>query len=158
MSRFWIRLGATFFFAGHFPVAPATFASLVTLAIWWALPPIPSWGLALVIAAVSVLGVWLAGRAEAIYGHDGKPIVIDEVAGVLLTVLGLGHGWPLAVAGFFLFRVLDVVKPPPAYQLQSLRGGWGVMADDWMAGLYGNLCLRLLVLLWPALRAPFAGL
>lgn len=157
MNAFWIRLGATFFFTGHFPVAPATFASLVTLALWWALPPVPAWALAVVILVVSALGVWLAGRAESIYGHDGKPIVIDEVAGVLLTVLGLGHGLALAAAGFLVFRLLDVVKPPPAYQLQSLRGGWGVMADDLMAGLYGNLCLRLLLLVWPALRGSSAG-
>jgi phosphatidylglycerophosphatase A len=153
MERFWIRCGATFFFTGHFPVAPATFASLVTLAIWWWLPLAPAWLLLLVIVAVTAAGVPLAGKAEQVYGHDGKPIVIDEVAGVLLTVIGLGHGLRVAVAGFLVFRVLDVLKPPPAYQLQSLRGGWGVMADDLMAGLYGNLLLRVIALFWPSLRA-----
>lgn len=150
MSRFWIRLGATFFFTGHFPVAPATFASLVTLLLWWFLPPLPVAGLLAVIVAVTVAGVPLASRAEKIYGHDGKPIVIDEVAGVLLTVVGLGHSLPLFIAGFLLFRVLDVAKPPPAYQLQSLPRGWGIMADDIMAGLYGNLLLRVAAHFWPA--------
>jgi phosphatidylglycerophosphatase A len=151
MSRFWIRLGATFFFTGHFPVAPATFASLVTLLLWWFLPPLPTIGLLAVIVAVAAVGVPLASRAEEFYGHDGKPIVIDEVAGVLLTVVGLGHSLPLFIAGFLLFRVLDVVKPPPAYQLQSLPRGWGIVADDLMAGLYGNLLLRVAAHFWPAL-------
>jgi len=77
--------------------------------------------------------------------------VIDEVAGALLTIAGLGHSLPLAVAGFLVFRVLDVVKPPPAYQLQALRGGWGIMADDIMAAIYGNLLLRAAALFWPGL-------
>jgi phosphatidylglycerophosphatase A len=160
MRRFLVRLGATFLFTGHFPVAPATFASFVTLAIWWWLQshqPIPPLVMLAVIAAVTAIGIPLASRAEPIYGHDGKPIVIDEVAGALLTVAWMGSGvdpLKLAVAGFLVFRVLDVVKPPPAYQLQSLPRGWGVMMDDIMAAIYGNLFLRLLMLLWPTLLAP----
>jgi phosphatidylglycerophosphatase A len=154
MKRLFVRLGATFFFTGHFPVAPATFASFVTLAVWWLLPPAPWWLLLAVIAAVTAIGVPLASRAEAIYGHDGKPIVIDEVAGALLTVAWMGGGvdrLKLAVAGFLIFRVLDVVKPPPAYQLQSLPRGWGVMADDIMAAVYGNLILQVATRVWPGL-------
>jgi phosphatidylglycerophosphatase A len=156
MRRFLVRLGATFFFTGHFPVAPATFASFVTLAIWWLLPPISPLLMLLIIAAVTAIGIPLASAAESIYGHDGKPIVIDEVAGVLLTIAWLGPGidpLKLAVAGFLVFRVLDVVKPPPAYQLQSLPRGWGVMMDDIMAAIYGNVLLRLVTMLWPALLA-----
>jgi phosphatidylglycerophosphatase A len=152
MDRFWIRLGATFFFTGSFPVAPATFASFVTLALWWLLPPAtPALSVGLILG-LGLYGVWVAGRAEAIYGHDGKPIVIDEVVGCLLTVAFLDHTIGTAVLGFLLFRVLDVVKPPPAYQLQSLPGGSGVMLDDVMAGIYGNLLLRGLFWIWPGLR------
>ncbi len=156
MRRFLVRLGATFFFTGHFPVAPATFASFVTLAIWWLLPPLSPLLTLAIIAAVTAIGIPLASRAEPIYGHDGKPIVIDEVAGVLLTVAWMGPSadrLTLAIAGFLVFRVLDVVKPPPAYQLQSLPRGWGVMMDDIMAAIYGNLLLRLVMLLWPTLLA-----
>lgn len=150
MSKFWIRAGATFFFTGHFPVAPATFTSLVTLGIWVLLPPIPPLVLIGLLILLMVFGTWVAGRAESYYGHDGKPITIDEVVGALLTVAFLGHSLKLALVGFLLFRVLDIVKPPPAYQLQSLRAGYGVMADDVMAGIYGNLLLRGSLLLWPA--------
>lgn len=149
MRKFWIGLGAGFLFTGHFPVAPATFASFVTLAVYWLLPPIPPLLMAGLLLVLAVFGTWIAGLAESVYGHDGKPIVIDEVLGALLTVAFLGHGLPLVIAGFVLFRILDVVKPPPAYQLQSLPRGWGVMADDVMAGIYGNLLLRLGGLLWP---------
>ena len=153
-DRFLIRLGATFFFTGHFPVAPATFASFVTLAIWWWMPPIPAAAMIEIMVLLAIYGTFVAGKAERYYGHDGKPIVIDEVLGALITVAFLGqaiegHKLKLAIIGFFLFRVLDVVKPPPAYQLQSLRGGFGVMADDVMAGIYGNILLRLGHLIWP---------
>ena len=153
-ERFMIRLGATFFFTGHFPIAPATFASFVTLLLWWRLPPISAPAMLWTLLILALYGTYVAGRAEAIYGHDGKPIVIDEVVGALLTVAFLGpaveeHRLKLAIAGFLLFRVLDVVKPPPAYQLQSLPGGFGVMADDVMAAVYGNCLLRLVHLLRP---------
>jgi phosphatidylglycerophosphatase A len=157
MSTFWVRLGATFFFTGHFPIAPATFASFVTLGIWWLLPPLSPPVTILLILVLAALGIWLATRAEGIYGHDGKPIVIDEVVGALITVAFLGHGLRLAATGFLLFRVLDVVKPPPAYQLPSLRGGWGVVMDDVMAGLYGNLLLRLCGAVAPGLFHTLTG-
>lgn len=149
MERFLTRCGATFFFTGYFPVAPATFASLVTLALWWVLPPISNAAMIAILVFLAFGGTLVAGRAEVIYGHDAKPIVIDEVLGALLTVAFLGHTLALAVIGFFLFRILDVVKPPPAYQLQSLSGGFGVMADDVMVGVYGNLLLRIAHLVWP---------
>lgn len=153
-ERFMIRLGATFFFTGHFPIAPATFRLLRDPASLVAATPISAPAMLWTLLILALYGTYVAGRAEAIYGHDGKPIVIDEVVGALLTVAFLGpaveeHRLKLAIAGFLLFRVLDVVKPPPAYQLQSLPGGFGVMADDVMAAVYGNCLLRLVHLLRP---------
>lgn len=142
---------AMFLHTGRFPIAPATFASFVTLLIWWLLPHWHPLVMTAVLVLLLPLGVWSASRAEKTLGHDAKPIVIDEVLGALLTVAFLGHSLTLAIVGFFLFRVLDVVKPPPAYQLQSLPGGMGVMADDIMAGIYGNLILRVAAAIWPGL-------
>ena len=150
-AEFLVRFGATFGFTGYFPIAPATFASFVTLVIFWFVPPLPLVGWIVLLSVLTVIGTWLANQAEALYGHDASPIVIDEVVGVLLTIMLVGHTFWIYVVGFLLFRVLDVVKPPPAYQLQSLRGGFGVMADDIMAGIYGNLLLRLAVHFIPAL-------
>lgn len=149
MSSWWIRLGATFFFTGYFPVAPATFTSLITILLWWRLPALSPIPFIALLVALTVIGTWLADRAERELGHDAHPIVIDEVVGMLLTVMFLPQTWQVALAGFLLFRVLDVTKPPPAYQLQALRGGLGIMADDVMAGIYGQLLLRLAVSLRP---------
>ena len=79
MKKFWVRLGATFFFTGLFPVAPATFASFVAVAIWLALPSLFAAVTIGVIAILVVIGVWLTGEAEHSLGHDGKPIVLNEV-------------------------------------------------------------------------------
>lgn len=153
MSGFFDRMVSTFFFTGHFPVAPATFTSLITIVIWYFLPPLPVAATIGLLCLLAVVGTWAANRSEQHYGHDAKPIVIDEVLGMWLTVAFLGHGFWLGVIGFVLFRILDVVKPPPAYQLQSLRGGYGIMADDVMAGIYGNVLLGIALRLWPALRS-----
>ncbi len=156
MNRFLIKLGATFLYTGYAPIAPATAGSAAALLIWWAIStwsgPVPAWAYVIVLGVLAVGGTWLSQRAESIYGHDGRPIVIDEVLGAWITVAFV-PGDPLRVAliGFFLFRILDVVKPPPAYQFQSLRGGYGVMADDVMAGIYGNLLLQIAARAWPAL-------
>jgi phosphatidylglycerophosphatase A len=69
-------------------------------------------------------------------------VVIDEAAGLLFTVALLPHGAVTAIAGFLLFRVLDILKPPPVRQLERLPGAWGIMADDVAVGILGNLLLR----------------
>jgi phosphatidylglycerophosphatase A len=77
------------------------------------------------------------------------PVVIDEVLGMLLTLAFIPVGLSGALAGFVLFRIFDVIKPFPADRLERLHGGLGIMADDAMAGIYANLCLRLLIWLVP---------
>jgi len=143
-------LVATLGGVGFFPVAPATLASAVA-AVLIALIPTPPLAVRLgVFAVVTVLGTWAATRTEARYGEDARCIVIDEVAGMLAATLCVPWD-PLHAAGaFVLFRVLDVLKPPPAYQVESLRGGVGVMADDIVAGFYALLLLLLAGLLLPS--------
>ncbi|MBM3288262.1 MAG: phosphatidylglycerophosphatase A [Candidatus Eisenbacteria bacterium] len=151
------RSVATFGFVGQIPGAPGTYASAIVLAAWLLIPPIPIW-IALVIWGLIVLaGVWAAGLMESRLGHDDGRVVIDEVAGALLTVAGFAATPWIAIAGFVLFRALDILKPPPIYQLQALPGGIGVMADDIAAGLAGNILLRLLTALIPAIASAFPG-
>jgi phosphatidylglycerophosphatase A len=143
---------ATGFGVGYIPFAPASWASLGTaLCLLPFLPRFDPWILAAVILALIPLGVWAAGEAERSLGRDAGPIVIDEVAGMLLAVwwvpLGSQPVVMLALA-FVLFRCLDVWKPFPIRSSQRLPGGWGVMVDDILAGAATNLLLRIAAALW----------
>ena len=136
---------------GLVPVAPGTAASAGTAVVLWIAAPSVPWLLALVLAA-TVAGTWAAGRAERVLGaKDLGAIVIDEVAGMALTVLVAGTAPAALVVGFLLFRLFDVAKPFPAGASQRLPGGVGVMTDDLIAGLYGLAVLALLraVAGWP---------
>lgn len=144
MARFLLYAFGTFLGTGYAPVAPATVASLAVALLWWlAGPPAPALQ-ALLLVLVSALGVPAAARLEARHGHDPKLVVCDEVAGMLVTYLGVATGGVAGcLAGFFWFRVFDIAKPFPARRLERLPGGWGIMADDLMAGLYAQAALRL---------------
>ena len=143
---------ATVGYCGYFPVAPGTVGSaaglIVYLFVWWAHSrPIE----AALIALVFLAGAWAGTYAERYFGGiDPGPVVIDEVLGMLITLAFIPVGWSGALAGFFLFRVFDVMKPYPADRLERLHGGLGVMADDAMAAVYANISLRLLIWLLPS--------
>jgi phosphatidylglycerophosphatase A len=138
--------------AGYFPIAPGTVGSAIGVGLYLLTCHLaPGWQVAL-LAAVIVIGIWASGHAEAHFGRqDPGYVVIDEVAGQLLTLLLTGVGLLGALVGFFVFRALDIIKPWPARQLESLHGGVGVMADDLMAALYGLLLMRLALLVWPSM-------
>lgn len=139
------------FGCGLAPVAPGTFGSLPALALAFACSRTGSpWSLAVALAIVSVLGTWAADRAAVLLGaKDPGRVVIDEVAGQTATLLFLPITVPVLAAGFLLFRVLDIWKPFPARRLESLPGGSGIMADDLMVGIYGNLLLQAAVAVFP---------
>jgi len=142
---------ATCGYVGYVPVAPGTFGSAVGLAAYAGLQAIGSPALEIaVIVLLFAVGVWSATIAEQQLGVDPGPVVMDEVVGMLIT-LALIPTTPLgAFVGFLVFRVLDVVKPPPAARFEHLHGGLGVMSDDVMAGIYGNVLMRLLIAVAPA--------
>jgi phosphatidylglycerophosphatase A len=104
--------------------------------------PVSRLPLALFVVLVTIVGTWAADRAEPLLGEkDPGAIVIDEVAGMALSVLVFPLTPAVLIAGFLLFRVFDVVKPAPARQSQNLPGGVGVMIDDLIAGAYTILVL-----------------
>ena len=126
--------------SGYAPMASGTVGSLVGLAIWWAIAGLSPLGYVGATAAISVLGIWAAGRASEIFQrHDDGRITIDEVAGMLLSLAWLPARWEVAALGFFLFRAFDIWKPYPAGPAERLPAGVGVMADDLVAGVYANL-------------------
>jgi len=133
---------ATALGVGYVPFAPGTFGSAVGLLLWFVLPSSPI-AQAAAIVVVCVVGSWSGSVAERYFGRvDPGHVVVDEVAGMLVTLFLVPVGWIGAIAGFFLFRISDIVKPYPANRLERLPGGIGIMADDVMAGVYANLVLR----------------
>ena len=138
---------ATALGAGYAPIAPGTWGSAVGLLLWLVLPT-STLVQALVIIVVVAAGVWSGGVAERHFGRtDPGQVVIDEVAGMLVTLFLNPVGWVGAFVGFLLFRAADIVKPFPARRLERLHGGLGIMADDVMAGIYANLALRVILAL-----------
>ncbi len=131
---------ATALGAGYSPVAPGTCGTVVAVPLAWALARTPLWLFLVITLGVTLIGVWAAATADRAWGtHDSGRIVIDEVAGYLVTVALVDRtSWiPLAV-GFVVFRFFDIVKPPPVRWLdENLPGGWGVVLDDVAAGVMG---------------------
>jgi phosphatidylglycerophosphatase A len=139
------KLISTLFFAGYFPVAPGTVGSLITLAIIWLLIPTFFYILLPISAGLFFISVWSAGRAEEFFGKDGSPIVIDEVTGMAISLVFVSKDVKSFVGAFLLFRLFDIVKLPPARQMERLKGGWGVTLDDVIAGIYANVSLHLIL-------------
>jgi phosphatidylglycerophosphatase A len=142
---------ATCGYVGHVPVAPGTAGSVVGIAVFYAVRAFGSPAIeGLAIVAILAAGVWASGVAERHWQRtDPGPVVIDEVAGMLITLAWLPLTGLGVAVGFVVFRIFDVVKPWPAGRFESLHGGLGVMADDAMAGLYGHILMRVLIAVTP---------
>lgn len=157
---------ATALGAGYLPKAPGTFGSLVGVLLTIVVletttllsgdltgAGLSAYFLSFLSAfviIVSLLGVWAAGRvATYLQKKDPQIVVIDEVSGQLISYFGLATSatfalnWRYLLAGFILFRLFDIWKPFPIRRAESLPGGLGIMADDWLAGVYAALLLAL---------------
>jgi len=146
---------STLFGIGYFPKAPGTAGTFFAAIVYFVLPDewFNSWqnsGIALiVILAGSLISVFFVSKAEKILGHDNGKIIIDEFWGYLIAVLFLPKTLIIIIAAFVLFRIFDILKPEPVNVLQKLPAGWGVMADDIMAGIYSNIVLQVAIRLIP---------
>ena len=147
--NFPTRLIATGFFSGYFRVAPGTAGSLFALGVYCLLPPLDLLAWAVLIPVLFLVAVHASAVSASAWGEDPPHVVIDEIVGFFVTMCVLPSSVMLGVAGFLLFRLLDIVKPFPAAQMEALPGGWGMVMDDVVAGIYGNLALRGLLFLWP---------
>ena len=135
-------------YAGRFPIAPGTAGTVVGLLLFLGMKDLAPGHYFAICVLVILIGTWTAGRAEVMLGCTDSPsIVIDEIAGYLVTMFMVPTGWIFVVAGFLLFRAFDIVKPWPLRRLQDLHGGAGVMLDDIGAGIYSNILLQLAALL-----------
>jgi len=147
----WATLVATFFGAGHMKPGPGTWGSLAAIVLWGLiasnLPPgmrLPVIGLLIVLSvAIGIPAATLEARGCG--RKDPSQVVIDEVAGQLITLIAAPIGWKALLAGFILFRVFDIVKPPPIRLLERLPEGTGIVVDDLGAGVYGLIVMQLLL-------------
>ena len=142
------HLAATVFFAGYSAFAPGTVGSAVALVVYCLLPPLGTTAWVAGLTVLFFVGVYTASAGEAVWGKDPSYVVIDEFFGFFVTLSLLPQSVGLGIAGFFLFRFLDIVKPFPARRSEDLPGGWGVVIDDLIVGVYGNLVLRGALLVW----------
>jgi len=140
-----IKLFSSVLFIGYIPFASGTFATAFTV-----LPYLLLRGNMLLYLAVTVFlffaGVFASTEAEQLLGKkDPHKVVIDEFVGYLVTMAFIPFGIPYIIAGFFFFRLFDIWKPYPIRGLQALPGGWGIMIDDVLAGVYANVLLQIAV-------------
>jgi phosphatidylglycerophosphatase A len=142
------KLAATVFGIGYLGKGVGTIAAFFACICWYLLwagnyPPVTI--AILLTLAVIALGVWSGNKVEPLWGKDHGRVVIDEVAGMFITLLFVQVTIPYVLIGFILFRFFDIAKPLLIRKLEALPGGWGVMADDILAGVYANIVLQLIV-------------
>lgn len=131
--------------AGYAPIAPGTAGSAVGVLLFYILSPLPlAWYLAIIVF-VTLGAIRFSGKAEKILGTKDPPqVVIDEIAGQLITLALLPPNWQYMLAGFLLFRLFDIIKPWPANTInRDMHGGAGIVLDDVVAGFYANLLLQI---------------
>jgi phosphatidylglycerophosphatase A len=144
----FILFWATGFGVGYSPIAPGTLGTLIAIPIYYFLSGISSPLYEITLIGFLFLSVWISENAEIFFGKkDDQRIVIDEIVGFLITMLWVPKTLPFIIMGFFLFRFFDILKPFPIRRLEKrLKGGFGVVLDDVMAGVYANIVLRLVLL------------
>jgi phosphatidylglycerophosphatase A len=143
---YFILLMATGFGVGYSPVAPGTLGTLVAIPVYYFLSNISSPIYEITLIGFFFLSVWISENAEIFFGKkDDQRIVIDEMMGFLITMLWVPKTIRFIIIGFLLFRFFDILKPFPIRRLERrLKGGFGVVLDDVMAGVYGNIILHFL--------------
>lgn len=142
-----MKIIASIFGIGHLK-GGGTWAALLTALCWYWLQPVFGIQL-LVLLLVSLIGVVAGNSVEAEWGKDSSKVVIDEVAGMMLALVLIPIHWKGVLAALLLFRFFDIAKPLGVRKMERFSGGWGVMADDWLAGFYANITLQLVIqFLW----------
>jgi phosphatidylglycerophosphatase A len=147
----WATAISTFFGIGRMRPGPGTWASAATVILWWLLTRwiTPTWqpwaafGLAALAVVAGIPAATQVARASGL--KDPQFVVIDEVAGQLITLIAVPVSWKSLLLGFILFRGFDIVKPPPVRQLEQLPEGTGIVIDDVGAGLYALAVMQIVL-------------
>jgi len=145
MKKFIIKILSTFFYLGYLPLIPGTFGSLAGIVLIY-LINVYALNYVLLTLGITAIGFLVCGHAEkAMQKKDPRYVVIDEVSGMLLSLLFIPYNIKLVIIAFILFRILDTFKPYPAGRLEKLKGSVGIMSDDLIAGAYTNLILQIVI-------------
>ncbi len=150
-ASLWATLVATFFGIGRLRPGPGTWGSAATVLLWWFLgrwivPAWQPWAAVLLAATAVLVGIPAATRVARASGvKDPQFVVIDEVAGQLITLIAAPMAWKSLLLGFILFRGFDIVKPPPVRSLERLPEGTGIVIDDVAAGLYALAVMQIVL-------------
>lgn len=144
----WI---ASIFGIGYIRKGGGTVAAAFAVCVWWLL--FRNHGTlyaaqVVLTLLVTLLGVWAGNVVEKDWGKDSYRVVIDEVAGMFISVLFIPLQWQWLLTGFVLFRFFDIAKPLYIRRMEAFKGGWGVMLDDVLAGIYANIILQIIVILF----------
>jgi len=146
LRNFLVKTISSFFFIGYLPAIPGSFGSLAGVGLFYLLKTSNSPVYFLFVLSTIALGLLTSGRMERLLAKkDPGCIVIDEVAGMLVALSFMPVDLRIVFLGFFIFRILDTLKPYPAGRLQNLCGSVGVMADDLIAGIYTNIVLQVIL-------------
>jgi phosphatidylglycerophosphatase A len=146
--NFFEKLIGSGFYTGYIPFASGTWGSLAALIIYL----IPGFEKPVVIIPAiilfTVLGIFIGNKFDVIYGKDPAECTVDEVVGMWISLLFLPKTILVVTAAFISWRVFDIIKPAPARQLESLKGGVGIMIDDIVAGIYSLLLLHFILFIF----------
>lgn len=139
------------FLTGYAPIASGTVGSALAALLYFLIPGFENpFVLIPTTVAFFLIGISVSRRMEVYYGHDPAEATVDEVVGMWLSMVFLPKTLIMTLAGFLIFRILDIVKPFPARRFEQLHGGYGIMMDDVVAGMYTNILLHLLLALLQA--------
>ena len=151
------KILSTCFGIGFFPGAPGTATSVVAVIAYVYIPALHSIPVLLSLVLIAlVLGIWAGRIMEEEYGDDPSIVTIDELAGQWLALAALPAGLVPVLLSLFFFRLFDIAKPGPVDAAQRLPGGWGIMADDLLAGVFSNLSVRVVLALLTLFHLPLS--
>jgi phosphatidylglycerophosphatase A len=140
---------ATWWGVGFCPIASGTAGTIAAIPFFLLLSLLPLYAYLPCVLGIGLVACWAAGEAERFFQEqDSKRIVIDEVIGFFITMTALPLTWPYLIGGFCLFRAFDILKPPPIRLIErKVKGGYGVVLDDVLAGIYAQISLRIIAAL-----------
>ncbi len=158
MMRQLIIFFSTVCYVGKIPIAPGTWGTAVGVGIYWLIRYLPAPAYVVTVIGFIFFSIWVSTKAQTIFGEtDPQRVVIDEVAGYLVTMAFHPQALPVAIAGFILFRIFDITKPPPVRWMERrFSDGRGIVLDDVFAGIYANAALWLFGLIIPSLGIKWA--